>query len=70
MSGSMREIIMKKNIGTVDRWLRAVAGLAILGAGVYYGSYWGLIGVVPLGTALLGFCPAYCPLGVSTCKKP
>lgn len=58
---------MKANIGTVDRILRIVVGIALIGAGVYFGSWWGAIGIIPLGTALLGVCPAYLPLGLSTC---
>jgi hypothetical protein len=63
------ETDMRKNVGTIDRILRIVAGVAILGAGVYYNSWWGLIGLVPLATGLLSTCPAYMPLGLSTCKK-
>ena len=59
---------MKANIGTVDRVLRIVVGLALLGlfAAGSIGA-WGLIGIVPLGTALVRFCPLYRLLGVSTC---
>jgi len=56
-----------KNIGTIDKVGRIVAGLAIIGAGIYTQSWWGVIGLVPLGTALVGVCPAYLPFGLSTC---
>ncbi|MDE2490785.1 MAG: DUF2892 domain-containing protein [Elusimicrobia bacterium] len=59
---------MKCNVGGVDRALRAVAGVAILGAGAWFKSWWGLVGLVPLLTAALGWCPAYLPLGFSTKK--
>lgn len=59
---------MEKNVGTVDRVIRVVLGLAIIGAGVYYQSWWGVIGIVPLATAAIGWCPAYLPFGMSTCK--
>ena len=59
---------MKCNMGKVDRVLRAVVGLIMIGAGVYYQSWWGAVGAVPLGTALLGICPAYLPFGISSCK--
>ncbi len=59
---------MEKNVGTVDRVIRVVLGLAIIGAGVYYQSWWGVIGIVPLATAAIGTCPAYLPFGMSTCK--
>lgn len=58
---------MTANIGTVDRVLRLVAGLAILAAGYHYRSWWGLVGLLPLLTALIRFCPAYVPLGLNTC---
>ncbi len=62
-----------KNEGGIDRILRIVAGLAILGWGAYgwnaTGSfnYWALIGVVPLFTGLIGWCPAYGLFGIKTC---
>ena len=59
---------MKQNVGGADRIVRFVLGAAIIGAGVYFKSWWGAIGVVPLATAAMGVCPAYVPLGFSTCK--
>lgn len=58
-----------KNVGTVDRLLRLVAGLALI-ALVFVGPQtpWGWIGVVPLLTAAIGFCPAYRLFGINTCK--
>jgi len=44
-------------------------GLAIGAVGIYYGSWLGLIGIVPVATALINFCPLYAPFGISTCKK-
>ncbi len=58
---------MKSNVGGIDRILRIIAGLAILGAGYYFKSWWGLIGIVPLLTAIFRFCPAYLPFGLNTC---
>jgi sulfite exporter TauE/SafE len=58
---------MKCNVGKVDRTIRIIAGLAIIGVGVYYNNWWGAIGAVPLITALIGWCPAYSLIGVSTC---
>jgi hypothetical protein len=60
---------MKCNVGKTDRILRVIAGVAILAAGWAYGSWWGLVGVVLIGTAAVGFCPLYFPLGISTCRK-
>ena len=61
---------MKPNVGTIDRTLRFLLGLALLSAGYYFKSWWGLVGVVPLLTATFRFCPAYVPFGLSTCTKP
>lgn len=60
---------MKANIGTVDRVVRVIVGLAIIGVGIYFRSWWGLIGLAPLLTATVRFCPAYVPFGLSTCRK-
>lgn len=61
---------MVKNVGAVDRILRAVLGIVVLSL-VFVGpqSLWGLLGLVPLGTALIGWCPPYAILGLNTCKK-
>ncbi len=62
---------MKVNEGKTDRILRAIVGLVIIAAGIYYHSWWGLVGLIPLGTALSGLCLLYVPFGISTCKtKP
>jgi len=60
---------MTKNVGGIDRILRGVAGVAIIGWGVATQNWWGAIGVIPLFTALISWCPAYPLLGISTCKK-
>ena len=61
--------MFKRNMGTTDRTARGVIGLVLISL-VFVGpqSVWGWIGVVPLATAVVGFCPAYSPLGLSTCK--
>lgn len=57
-----------KNEGKVDRILRVIIGLAILSLCVVGPqTLWGLVGLVPLLTGLLGFCPLYKILGLSTC---
>jgi hypothetical protein len=60
---------MTVNMGTVDRLARAVVGLVLLSL-VFIGpqTAWGWIGVIPLATAAIGFCPAYRLIGVRTCK--
>lgn len=59
---------MKRNVGGFDRIFRVIAGLAILGAGFMYQSWWGIVGIVPLLTATIGWCPVYLPFGISSCK--
>jgi hypothetical protein len=56
---------MKKNVGTLDRGLRIIAGVALL-ALTATGTMWGLIGIVPLLTGVLGWCPPYQLFGIST----
>jgi len=60
--------MMKQNVGGIDRAVRILVGAALIGgslAGVI--GIWGWIGVVPLLTGAVGWCPAYCPLGIKTC---
>jgi hypothetical protein len=59
---------MKANVGGIDKVLRIVAGLALIAWAVMGGPVWAWIGVVPLATGLIGWCPAYPLLGFSTCK--
>ncbi|WP_295388769.1 DUF2892 domain-containing protein [uncultured Thiodictyon sp.] len=61
---------MTKNAGTIDRAVRAIAGIALI-ALAFTGSIgiWGWIGIVPLATALIGWCPAYTVFGINTCKS-
>lgn len=59
---------MKKNVGGIDRVLRIGAGVALIGlAATGAVGAWGWIGVVPLATGLLGWCPAYPLFGFSSC---
>ncbi len=60
---------MKCNMGKSDRWFRAVLGVAVLGVGAYFHTLWGLVGLVFLGTAAVGFCPLYWPVRFSTRKE-
>lgn len=60
---------MPKNVGVIDRALRAVVGLILIALAVLgIFSPWGWVGVVPLVTAFIGFCPAYTLIGVKTCR--
>jgi len=59
---------MQKNIGKTDRIIRVIVGFAIIGGGFYYGSWWGIVGLIPLVTAAIGWCSLYSVIGISTCK--
>lgn len=61
---------MKANVGGIDRALRIVAGLALLSLVLVFDEpvrWWGLVGIVPLATGVLRFCPLYSLIGIDTC---
>lgn len=59
---------MKSNVGGIDRTIRIVAGLALIGlAATGTVGAWGWIGLVPLATGAIGWCPPYAILGFNTC---
>ena len=60
---------MKQNVGGIDRALRAIVGIVLISL-VFIGpqTVWVWIGIIPLGTAIIGWCPPYALLGISTCK--
>jgi len=60
---------MKTNIGSIDRVIRIIAGVAILAVGYHLKSWWGLVGLAPVLTAVFRFCPCYLPFGFSTCPQ-
>lgn len=60
---------MAANVGGIDKIIRIVAGAGLIGAtaaGLL--PVWGYIGIVPLATGLMGWCPAYTLLGIKTCS--
>lgn len=61
---------MKKNVGNYERLFRALVGLAVLSL-IFVGpkSLWGLVGLIPLATAVIGWCPPYAIFGISTCRN-
>lgn len=64
---------MNENVGTIDRTLRILVGLALIAStlglfGSAYQSNWGWIGLVPLATGLVGWCPLYKIVGIRTCQ--
>lgn len=60
---------MGKNVGGIDRVLRLIVGIVLI-ALVFVGPQtpWGWVGLIPLATALVGFCPAYRLIGLNTCS--
>jgi len=62
---------MKSNVGGIDRILRIVAGLALIGLATT-GTLgpWAYLGVLPLLTGLIGWCPPYAIFGWNTCRRP
>ena len=60
---------MGKNVGGIDRTIRIVAGLALIALAVTGTvGVWGYVGVVPLLTGLIGWCPPYAIFGFNTCR--
>jgi hypothetical protein len=57
---------MECNVGDTERMARILVGLAIIGLGLMYSSWWGIIGLIPVFTGIIGWCPAYLPFGIST----
>ncbi len=63
---------MTKNVGNTERVIRAIVGLGLLSLIVILegnARWWGLIGLVPLATAAIGYRPPYAMLGINTCAK-
>lgn len=61
---------MQCNVGKTDRSIRIALGITILAIGMIVGSWWGLVGLVPLVTGVLRWCPLYASLSLSTCGLP
>jgi len=60
---------MKANVGKIDKIVRVILGLAIGTVGLLNHSWLGLIGIVPILTALISWCPIYTPFKISTTKE-
>ena len=60
---------MDINVGSTERLLRIIVGVVIIGLGLYFQSWWGVVGLIPLLTGLFRFCPLYKMLGMNTCKR-
>ncbi|HEY8098571.1 MAG TPA: DUF2892 domain-containing protein [Methylobacter sp.] len=64
---------MKSNVGGIDRVARIVVGLVILSFYFILNDgtrWWALLGMIPLLTGIIGWCPAYLPFGIRTCESP
>jgi sulfite exporter TauE/SafE len=70
MTQFKKDSFMKNNVGGIDRILRVILGILMISAGVYFHSWWGAIGAVPLLTGLIRLCPLYLPFGLSSCAVP
>jgi hypothetical protein len=57
---------MTANVGGADRIFRIVGGIVVIAAGLYFKTWWGVIGVLLLLTGVIRWCPAYLPFGLST----
>ena len=60
---------MKRNVGSLDRILRIIIGTIIIAVGINAENWWGTIGLVPFITGLIGWCPLYIPLRISTRRR-
>lgn len=60
---------MIANVGTTDKYFRIIIGLILISL-IFWGpeTYWGLLGIIPLATAFINWCPLYLPFGISTRK--
>jgi len=60
---------MKPNVGTIERGIRIAVGVVLIAlAATNTVGWWGWLGVIPLATGLLGWCPPYALLGINTCS--
>ena len=59
---------MKQNVGKTDKVIRIILGLVIGAFGIYYKSWWGLVAIIPIVTALASRCLLYLPFRLSTKK--
>jgi hypothetical protein len=59
---------MKSNVGKTDKIVRYILGAAIIIVGIVFKSWWGAIGLIPILTATINWCPIYAPFGIKTCK--
>jgi len=63
---SEEEFKMSKNVGKIDRLIRIIIGIIIIAFGIYFKSWWGIIGLIPIVTGIIRFCPLYVPFNITT----
>lgn len=59
--------MISKNVGGADKAIRLIVGLIVIGLGVFFESWWGLLGVVIFLTGVFSRCGIYTLFGISTC---
>jgi len=59
-------MIIKKNVGYMESILRVILGTFIVALGIYFDSYWGFIGLIPVFSGAVSFCPVYRYMNIST----
>lgn len=57
---------MKTNVGSYDAGIRFVTGMLIIWLGTHFENWWGLLGLAPIVTAVIAFCPLYLPFHIDT----
>lgn len=60
---------MELNVGLIDRTLRVILGLLIISLGLQFNSSWGMLGLIPFLSGLVGWCPLYRMLGIRSCSR-
>lgn len=60
---------MRPNVGKPDKIIRYTLGIIVIAGGIFYESWWGAIGIIPILTATINWCPIYAIFGISTISK-
>ena len=60
---------MRYNIGSSEKIWRVILGFLIILIAYYYKSWWGALGIIPIATGFIGFCPFYAMISISTCTE-
>jgi hypothetical protein len=61
-------MLLKKNVGNLDSTIRVALGSLMLIAGIWFDTWWGLIGLIPIVTGTIAWCPSYRIFGIDTCE--